>query len=58
MTTIYLIRHSKTEKTNSILNNDSLQLQNEKQFLSIDGELLAEDKMNNINQEFYIDREK
>ena len=49
ITTIYLIRHSKTEKTNSVLNNDSLQLQNEKQFLSIDGELLAEDKMNNSN---------
>lgn len=47
MITVYLIRHSKTEKTNNVLNNDSLQLQNEKQLLSIDGELLAEEKMNN-----------
>lgn len=49
MTTVYLVRHSKTEKTNSVLNSDSLQLQNEKQLLSIDGELLAEEKMNNNN---------
>ena len=49
MTTVYLVRHSRTEKTNSVLNSDSLQLQNEKQLLSIDGELLAEEKMNNIN---------
>ena len=49
MITVYLIRHSKTEKTNNVLNNDSLQLQNEKQLLSIDGELLAEEKMNNSN---------
>lgn len=34
MITVYLIRHSKTEKTNNVLNNDSLQLQNEKQLLS------------------------
>lgn len=47
MITVYLIRHSKTEKTHNVLNNDSLQLQNEKQLLSIDGELLAEEKMNN-----------
>lgn len=47
MTTLYLIRHSKTEKTNNIVNTDNLQIQNEKQFLSIDGELLAQEKMNN-----------
>lgn len=49
MTTVYLVRHSKTEKTNNALNSESLQLQNEKQLLSIDGEILAEDKMNNSN---------
>ena len=47
MINVYLIRHSKTEKTNNFVNSDNLQLQNEKQFLSIDGELLAENKMNN-----------
>lgn len=47
MATLYLIRHSKTEKTNNIVNTDNLQIQNEKQFLSIDGELLAQEKMNN-----------
>ena len=41
MIKVYLIRHSKTEKTNNFVNSDNLQLQNEKQFLSIDGELLA-----------------
>ena len=45
MTTIYLIRHSKSEKTHNIVNNDNLQIQNEKQFLSIDGEQLAKEKM-------------
>ena len=44
MIKVYLIRHSKTEKTNNFVNSDNLQLQNEKQFLSIDGELLAENK--------------
>lgn len=44
MITVYLVRHSRIEKTNSVLNSDSLQLQNEKQLLSIDGELLAEEK--------------
>lgn len=46
MTTIYLIRHSKSEKTNNLVNNDNLQIQNEKQFLSIEGEQLAKEKMN------------
>lgn len=49
MTTVYLVRHSRTEKTNSVLNSDSLQLQNEKQLLSIEGEEFAKEKMNNIN---------
>mgnify|MGYP004507657531 FL=1 len=35
MTTIYLIRHSKPLKVNNALNNDSLQIQNEKSSLSI-----------------------
>ena len=42
MTTIYLIRHSEPLKNIENVNNtDDLQLQNEKQILSIDGELLA-----------------
>lgn len=47
MTTVYLIRHSKSEKINNIVNSDNLQIQNEKQFLSIEGEELAKEKMNN-----------
>ena len=47
MTTIYLIRHSKTFKVNNELNSDSLQVQNEKYSLSVEGELLAQNKMNN-----------
>ena len=50
MTTIYLIRHSKPLKVNNNLNTDNLQLQNEKNCLSIEGEELAKDKFN--NQEF------
>lgn len=46
MTTIYFIRHSKVEKVNNILNQEELQIQNEKQILSIEGEKLAEDKLN------------
>ena len=49
MKEIYLMRHSEPLKCINIQNNDSLQLQNEKQLLSIDGELLAEEKMNNSN---------
>lgn len=40
-TIIYLIRHSKTEKVNHILNSDSLLIQNEKSILSLEGEMLA-----------------
>ena len=47
MTTIYLIRHSKPMKVNNTLNNDNLQIQNEKQFLSIEGEQIAQNKLNN-----------
>ena len=47
MTTIYLIRHSKTFKVNNELNSDNLQVQNEKCSLSIEGELLAQNKMSN-----------
>lgn len=50
MTEVYLIRHSKTLKVNNVLNNDSLQLQNEKACLSIEGEKLAQNHFN--NQEF------
>ena len=46
MTTIYLIRHSKTLKVNNTFNNDDLQIQNEKYSLSIEGEQIAQDKLN------------
>ena len=47
MTTVYLIRHSKSEKINNIVNSDNLQIQNEKSSLSIDGEQIAKQKLNN-----------
>lgn len=47
MTTIYLIRHSKTLKVNNVSNKDDLQIQNEKYCLSIEGEHIAEDKLHN-----------
>ena len=46
MTTIYLIRHSKSMKVNNTFNKDNLQLQNEKSSLSIEGEQIAKDKLN------------
>ena len=46
VTTIYLIRHSKTLKVNNVLSNDDLQLQNEKKCLSIEGEKIAKEKFN------------
>ena len=47
MTTVYLIRHSKPLKVNNDLNKDNLQIQNEKQVLSIEGEQIAQEKLNN-----------
>lgn len=47
MTTIYLIRHSKPLKVNNTFNADNLQIQNEKSSLSIDGEQIAKQKLNN-----------
>lgn len=47
MTTIYLIRHSKPLKVNNALNDDSLQIQNEKSSLSIEGEEIAQERLNN-----------
>ena len=47
MTTLYLIRHSKTFKPNNSLNSDNLQIQNEKYSLSVEGEEIAKDKFNN-----------
>lgn len=38
MTTIYLIRHSEPLKVNYEHSNDNLQIQNEKQVLSKEGE--------------------
>ncbi len=46
MTTIYLIRLSKPLKVNNTFNNDSLQIQNEKSSLSIEGEQIAPEKLN------------
>ena len=50
MTTLYLIRHSKPLKVNNDLNSDDLQVQNEKNCLSIEGEALAKETFN--KQEF------
>lgn len=47
MTEVYLIRHSKRLKVNYIQTKDSLQLQNEKEILSIEGEKLAREKFEN-----------
>lgn len=44
MTTIYIMRHSEPLKFTNIYNNDSLQLQNEKWPLSINGECFAKEK--------------
>lgn len=54
MTTIYLIRHSKPLKVNNIFNDDNLQIQNEKSSLSIEGEQIAQQKLN-INEFENID---
>ncbi len=51
MTTIYLIRHSKTLKVNNDRNEDELQIQIEKNCLSIEGEQIAEEKMD--SEEFH-----
>ena len=47
MTTVYLIRHSKTQEVNIIESNNDLQLKNEKAILSIEGEELAKEKFKN-----------
>lgn len=47
MATIYLIRHSKTLKVNNDLDTDDLQLQNEKYSLSLEGEQIAQERLNN-----------
>lgn len=47
MNTIYLIRHSKALKVSNLFNNESLQFQNEKKSLSIEGEKIAKDKLSN-----------
>ena len=44
---VYLIRHSKPLKVNNEFNNDDLQIQNEKSSLSIEGENIAKEKLNN-----------
>ena len=47
MKTVYLIRHSKAMKLNNKYNFESLQIQNEKNILSIEGEELARKKLVN-----------
>ena len=47
MTTIYLIRHSKPLKPNNSYTKDSLQIQNEKCILSVEGEEIASETFNN-----------
>lgn len=47
MTTVYLVRHSKTLNINNDLNNDELQIQNEKTSLSIEGESIARERLSN-----------
>ena len=42
MTTVYLIRHSKPLKVNNDFNKDPLQLRNEKEVLSVEGEEIAQ----------------
>lgn len=44
MTTVYLIRHSKPINVNYYLDNDNLQLQNEKKCLSVEGEQIAKER--------------
>ena len=44
MKTIYMMRHSQALKCNNIENNDSLQLQNEKLALTVNGESIAKEK--------------
>ena len=44
---VYLIRHSKSLKLNNDFNTENLQLQNEKNILSIEGEELAKEKLVN-----------
>ena len=44
MTTIYFMRHSEALKSENINNSDSLQLQNEKWPLTINGEQIAKEK--------------
>ena len=48
MTIVYLIRHSKTLKVNNDLNKDELQIQNEKNCLSVEGEKIASEKLDRI----------
>lgn len=44
MTTIYLMRHSESQKPVNINNSDSLQIQNEKWTLTVNGERIAKEK--------------
>jgi len=45
--TLYLMRHSKPLNVNNEQNSDSLQIQNEKKTLSIEGEEIAKNRFNN-----------
>ncbi|MDD6419001.1 MAG: histidine phosphatase family protein [Clostridium sp.] len=43
---VYLVRHTKPLKVNNDKNTDSLQIQNEKYSLTIEGENIAKEKLN------------
>ena len=47
ITTVYLMRHSITERVNYLKDNDSLLVRNQKQILTIEGEELARKVSNN-----------
>ena len=49
MTTLYLMRHSKSMQGDNTCNTDSLQVQNEKYILSVEGEKIAEEKAKYFN---------
>ncbi len=46
MTTVYLMRHSKTLNVDNKNNKDNFQIQNEKNILSIEGEKIAKENLN------------
>lgn len=58
MTIVYLIRHSKPLNVQNTYTNDSLQLQNEKKILSMEGEEIIEYAGNNLKNKYNFLYEK